>query len=134
MIRATVAALAGYLESVGVRAYDTEAGLRPDGARESAAFPYAVLAVASPVSETGSPLLGVRERLELAVTIGSHGSTPTQARWSAERVATLAGAKLNVSGRTACVESVFATPVRVDRDNPDLTVYSGADGFSVTII
>jgi hypothetical protein len=47
-------------------------------------------------------------------------------------VSSLAGARLTVAGWVAQVESVFSNPLRADRDDPEQTVYSGADGFTVT--
>ena len=131
MIRSHVEALAAFLSAAGVRVYDTEAGRRVDGSTEAPAFPYAILTVASPVRDTDR-MVQARERHGLDVTIGYHGLTPASARWVAERVSTLAGASLTVAGWTARAESVFTTPVRVDRGNPERPVFSGADGFTVT--
>ena len=42
------------------------------------------------------------------------------------------GACSTVAGWVAQVESVFTTPLRVDRANPEAPVFSGTDGFTVT--
>ncbi len=131
MIRSHVEALAAFLSAAGVRVYDCEAGRRVDGSTETPTFPYAILSVASPVRGTDR-MVQARERHELDVTIGYHGLTPASARWLAERASSLAGASLTVAGWVAQVESVFTTPLRVDRANPEAPVFSGTDGFTVT--
>ena len=131
MIRSHVEALAAFLSAAGARVYDTEAGRRVDGSTEAPAFPYVILTVASPVRDTDR-MAQARARHELDGTLGYHGLTPASARWLAERVSTLAGASLAVAGWTARAESVFTTPVRVERDNPERPVFSGVDGFTVT--
>jgi len=123
-------AVADFLAARGLTAYDAEAGRKWDGAIEAATFPYAVVSMSSPVSTTET-LGHARERAELDTTIGYHGSTPEQARWAADRVASLAGVHLAVTGRQCVVESVFSSLVRRDDDNPDQVVWSGADGFTV---
>lgn len=130
MIRSHVEALAAFLSAAGVRVYDTEAGRRVDGTTEEPRFPYAILSVASPVRGTDR-MVQARERHELDTTVGYHGLNPASARWVAERVSTLAGATLTVTGWDATVEARFTTPVRADRDNPEQYVYSGTDGFTV---
>lgn len=131
MIRLHAEALVAFLAALGVRVYDTEAGLKFDGTRETPAFPYAILTMPSPVRDT-ERMVQARERHEFDVTIGYHGLSPASARWVAERVSSLAGASLTITGWKATVESVFSTPLRADRDDPEQTVYSGADGFTVT--
>ena len=131
MIRAHVEALAAFLTAAGLRVYDTEAGRKVDGTTEAPTFPYVVLTVASPVRGTDR-MVQARERHELDVTIGSHGLTMASARWAAERVSTLAGARLTVAGWVAQAESVFSNPLRADRDDPERVVFSGADGITVT--
>ena len=131
MIRSHVEALAAFLVTAGLRVYDTEAGRKVDGSTETPAFPYVILTVASPVRDT-ERMVQARERHELDVTVGEHGLTPASQRWAAERVSALAGATLTVAGWVAHVDSVFTSPVRPDRDNPEQTVFSGADGFTVT--
>jgi hypothetical protein len=130
VIREHATAVADFLGTLGVTAYDTEAGRKFDDTVEAAVLPYAIISVASPVSSTDGIVSG-RERKELDTTVGYHGSTPRQAQWLADRVAQLAGVHLAVAGWQCVVESAFTTPVRPDRDNPDQTVWSGADGFTV---
>lgn len=130
MIQQHAKALADFLVAKGLPAYDSEAGRKFDGTTEVAAFPYAVVSMSSPVSTTDG-MVHDRERAELDTTIGYHGTTPEQARWAADRVASLAGVHLSVSGRQCVVESVFTSQLRRDADNPDRIVWSGADGFTV---
>lgn len=130
MIGEHAKAVADFLAGLNLTAYDAEAGRKFDGTRETAAFPYAIVTVNSPVSSTDGIVSG-RERAELDATIGYHGSTPQQARWAADRVSQLAGVHLAVAGRQCVVESVFTNPIRRDADNPDQIVWSGADGFTV---
>ncbi len=131
MIRAHTEALASFLAAAGLRVYDTEAGRKVDGSTEAPTFPYVILTVSSPVRDT-ERMVQARERHELDVTIGEHGLSPASQRWAAERVSTLAGAALTVPGWVARAESVFSTPTRPDRDDPERVVFSGADGFTVT--
>lgn len=134
MIRSHTEALAAFLVAAGLRVYDTEAGRKVDGTTETVdatKFPYVILTVSSPVRDT-ERMVQAREKHELDVTIGEHGLSPASTRWAAERVSTLAGATLTVAGWVAHVDSVFSSPLRPDRDNPAQTVYSGADGFTVT--
>lgn len=137
MIRAhaeAIAALLAAAPSPGLRVYDTEAGRLIDGSTETVdetKFPYVILTLASPVRDT-ERMVQARERHQSDFTIGYHGITPATARWAAERVSALAGATLSVPGWDARVESVFTSLLRPDRDNPDQTIYSGTDGFTVT--
>lgn len=131
MIRAHSAALAAFLQAQGVKVYVGEAGVLPDESVEAPDFPYAILVVPPPVSST-EHFTNHRERNELDVTIGFHGLTLNSAQWVAERVMRLAGKKLVVEGWQPIAESVFASLPRLDRDNPEQPVWSGAAGFTVT--
>lgn len=130
MIGEHAKAVGDFLAALSLPAYDSEAGRKFDGTLETASFPYAIVTASSPVSSTDGIVTG-RERAELDVTVGYHGSTPQQARWAADRVSQLAGVHLVVAGRQCVVESVFTNPIRRDDDNPNQIVWSGADGFTV---
>ena len=131
MIGPVFAALVAFLQAQNVKVYDGEAGLLPDGSEEAPDFPYAILTVPAPVLST-EHFTHERERGELDVTVGFHAETPDSSRWIAQRVSRLAGAKLATPGWQTVVESAFSNQPRLDRDNPEQPVWSGAAGFTVT--
>jgi hypothetical protein len=133
VIRAHVAALAAFLGAQGVKVYVATAGINVDGSRDaSPTLPYAILSFAAPVLDSDYAV-GTRERAEFDVTVGYHAADYRQGFYVAERVMALAGARLSVAGHVATVESAgFATPLRLDDDNPLAPVYSGASGFTIT--
>lgn len=134
MIRLHVAAIVAFLQALGLRVYDSEAGRNFDGSVEvvtAASFPYVIVTVSSPVRDT-ERMVQARERHEIDFTVGYHGLNPASARWAAERVSSLAGSSPAVTGWTVWIESVTSNPLRADRDNPEQVVFSGSDGFTAT--